>query len=523
MDQQKLAYFQEITGVKDSSLSHQILDAYGWDLDSAIQAMVDKTTNVIPEYEESMRVSASTNSDPQTVVRANTADTSLGIVSTSLSPPSHNPSPGGIQVTEQSFVDDRSLFERIGDGEHFQGPSAGVESSDGTTFVWRVVTLPFTILRGSYNIIYGAFGIGIWMARGLFSTGVGSLRLTEAPNQTPATAGGSQPNIAPIVSVPSGASEASNFLRSFERRYGDYHPEFQAVSFMEALRRAGQEYKFLFVYLHAPQHVNTPVFCETTLRNEAVVDLINENFISWGADVRNTEGYQMSNSLNASTFPFCAVIAGSSNQRIAVVCQVEGYRTAGELLTILENVVEEESASLNASRQEQEARDLNCRLREEQDESYRIGLQADQERERREQIEVDRAAREKFDADQKKIQDEKEAAQAAQISFQKEANLARHRQDLAFKLGPEPEKGADVTHVAVRLPSGERKERRFMNTTKVKALYDYIESLHSFESVTFLLISNFPRVVYGPDKFELTLNDAGLHPSASLFVQVQES
>lgn len=220
---------------------------------------------------------------------------------------------------------------------------------------------------------------------------------------------------------------------------------------------------------------------------------------------------------------------------------------------------------------------------------------------------MDRAAREKFDADQKKIQDEKEAAQAAQISFQKEANLARHRQDLAFKLGPEPEKGADVTHVcvdifvslsnkqrnknfghyvascyceyaivwvfltdyflwfpyacliylepsefsvffllfspyylkrnytdnlfssiyylqvAVRLPSGERKERRFMNTTKVKALYDYIESLHSFESVTFLLISNFPRVVYGPDKFELTLNDAGLHPSASLFVQVQES
>lgn len=59
---------------------------------------------------------------------------------------------------------------------------------------------------------------------------------------------------------------------------------------------------------------------------------------------------------------------------------MEGYRTAGELLTILENVVEEESASLNASRQEQEARDLNCRLREEQDESYRIGLQADQVR-----------------------------------------------------------------------------------------------------------------------------------------------
>lgn len=122
--------------------------------------------------------------------------------------------------------------------------------------------------------------------------------------------------------MPSGATEASNFLRAYERRYGDYHPEFQAVSFMEALRKAGEEFKFLFVYLHAAQHLNTPAFCETTLRNEVVVDFINENFIAWGADVHKTEGYHMSNSLNASTFPFCAIVAGSSNQRIAVVCQV---------------------------------------------------------------------------------------------------------------------------------------------------------------------------------------------------------
>jgi FAS-associated factor 2 len=74
----------------------------------------------------------------------------------------------------------------------------------------------------------------------------------------------------------------------------------------------------------------------------------------------------------------------------------------------------------------------------------------------------------------------------------------------------------------VRLPSGERKERRFINTTKVQALYDYIESLNSFEADRFLLISNFPRVVYGPDKLDLTLKDAGLHPRTSLFVQVQE-
>lgn len=149
--------------------------------------------------------------------------------------------------------------------------------------------------------------------------------MTGPPNQGMGTITevGTLPNVASAAnSIPSGASEASNFLRAYERRYGDYHPEFQAVSFMEALRKAGQEFKFLFVYLHAAQHVNTPAFCETTLCNDVVVDFINENFIAWGTDVHKTEGYQMSNILNASTFPFCAIIAGSSSQRIAVVHQV---------------------------------------------------------------------------------------------------------------------------------------------------------------------------------------------------------
>ena len=57
---------------------------------------------------------------------------------------------------------------------------------------------------------------------------------------------------------------------------------------------------------------------------------------------------------------------------------MEGKRSTAELLTMIQNVIEEQSASLIARRQVQEARDLNCRLREEQDEAYRVGLLADQ-------------------------------------------------------------------------------------------------------------------------------------------------
>jgi len=75
----------------------------------------------------------------------------------------------------------------------------------------------------------------------------------------------------------------------------------------------------------------------------------------------------------------------------------------------------------------------------------------------------------------------------------------------------------------VRLPSGDRKERRFKNTANVQMLYDYVESLDCVGSESFLLLSNFPRVEYGPDKLDLTLKDAGLHPRTSLFVQIQDS
>lgn len=130
MDQKKLAYFQEITGVKDSSLSHQILDAYGWDLDSAIQAMVDKDTNSIPEYEESMRVSAGADGS-RLDVRAN----GVGLVPGSSSSPAQTPSSlSVVPVSEPRFVDERSLFERIGDGEQYHASSAEVAESGDVAY-----------------------------------------------------------------------------------------------------------------------------------------------------------------------------------------------------------------------------------------------------------------------------------------------------------------------------------------------------------------------------------------------------
>ncbi|KAM3290294.1 hypothetical protein P3S67_018583 [Capsicum chacoense] len=51
------------------------------------------------------------------------------------------------------------------------------------------------------------------------------------------------------------------------------------------------------------------------------------------------------------------------------------------------------------------------------------------------------------------------------------------RQEKLLSLGPEPEKGPDVTQVLVQFSSGECKERRFHCTATSQSLHDYVDSL----------------------------------------------
>ena len=69
-------------------------------------------------------------------------------------------------------------------------------------------------------------------------------------------------------------------------------------------------------------------------------------------------------------------------------------------------------------------------------------------------------------------------------------------------------------------PSGKRRGSRFHTAATIQSLYDYVDSLGCLDVEDYSLVSNFPRVVYGPDKANLNLKEAGLHPQASLFVEL---
>lgn len=112
------------------------------------------------------------------------------------------------------------------------------------------------------------------------------------------------------------------FLTVFEQQYSSMHPFFYACRLAEALKIAEADRKFLFLYLHAPDHPFTPSFCRETLCSEMVVQFLDSNFVSWGGLADSGEGLQTAMLLHPQSFPFCALIAPAPGDSIAVLQQV---------------------------------------------------------------------------------------------------------------------------------------------------------------------------------------------------------
>ncbi|KAF8727864.1 hypothetical protein HU200_018430 [Digitaria exilis] len=461
----KVSYFQAITGISDPDLCTEILAAHNWDLQVAVSSITANPS--------SPSASASTSSR-EPAPSAPLEDAEL------VAPPPPMPPPPPQQQQQPGIA-------------------------------WKLVTLPFYVISGGVGLVAGTFRLGAWVAGGVLSRSLSILGLAGQ-------AGGDR-----LLELPPSAAEAADFVAEFEREFGAGRgPRFVAEGFADALQRAQREFKLLFVYLHSPDHPDTPAFCGGCLCAEPVAAFIDENFVSWGGSIRRTEGFKMSNSLNASRFPFCAVVMASTNQRIMLLQQVEGPKSPEEMITILQRVVEECATSLVAARIEAEERLSNQRLREEQDAAYRAALEADQARERERLEELERCEREAAEAERKRKEEEEALVRAAQEAAEREAALARRRQEKAMTLGAEPEKGPGVTQVLIRFPTGERKERRFHSSATITSLYDYVDSLDCLKAEKYSLVSNFPRVTYGPEKHSLTLEEAGLHPQASLFIEVEQ-
>ena len=305
--------------------------------------------------------------------------------------------------------------------------------------------------------------------------------------------------------------ETRLFLSGFDRKYSEQHPSFHGRSYIDAVRKAHRESKFLIVYLHAPLHEDTDKFCQQVLCRREVSDYCDRSAVTWAGQIWDTEAYALSQQLRVSTYPFVAVLMCRSEVEVEIVDRVQGKIEAGSLLNRFRNVMASFETHINTVRQTQQRQRADSLLREEQDREFREAEAQDRRnRERREQEMAEARVKEQ---EARLVEEREKAAEADRI-----ANMERRKAELS----EEPSAGTDIATVRFLLPNGSKVTRRFTKDTCIKTVHEWMEvHFYSIESTTsnFSLSTAHPKVELTGSHLTSTLEAAGLFPRGMLYVQ----
>ncbi|KAG8224448.1 hypothetical protein J437_LFUL003171 [Ladona fulva] len=444
---EKLLQFQELTGIEDISVCQDVLQRHSWDLEVAVQDQLN-----MREGRPSVFFSSRERDNPSPVVDA------VGSRGRSVVPSRGFPS-----------------------GSWWRwGESSGETRRRGITgFITGLFSFVFQLCyRTITSIIFSAVNMLRPDPR-LFGTD-------------------------PVADV-------ASFVTDFESNFGTIHPIFFRGSYSDALAHAKRDLRFLMVYLHCPQHQDTPTFCRSTLGDPDFVAFVDSQALFWGCSVTSPEGYKVALTLRECSYPFLALLV-LRDTKMTVVGRLEGAVGPRELIMTLQTLMAENEASLIAARADRNERSFTQTLRRQQDEAYAESLRADREKERRRQEE-----REKEEEEQRKRE---EALQEEQRRIEE---IRRRKIEWATRVPDEPSPDdPEAVHVVIKLPSGKRLERRFRLGHPLQALYYYV-FCHPDSPDSFEIATNFPKRVLNcmPTENEestQTLEQIGLRRGEVLFV-----
>lgn len=377
-----------------------------------------------------------------------------------------------------------------------------------------ILALPVTIVRASLGLVFGVVGLGIRVFGGVLSAVLPPV-LARRARALPHAVGGE---------VDDPVAAAARFRRDLRDACGDAPaPDFRECSHRDALREAQDQLKFLFVYLHSPDHADAPRFCRDVLCDPRVRSLVDERFVAWGGDVRRSDAFRLAAAVSPSTFPYVALLSNVDG-RASLLLAVEGTVEPEHLVELLTRAAEEHGSAFDRARASRAERDAARTLREEQDAAFRESLEADARRAEeveRAEAEAARAEAERAAAEAK----ERAAAERAAAEAAERRRLAESRRaEKAAALREEPAADAPgVCKVAVKFPNGGREERRFLEGDTVGGVYDFVDTLECAGEGPYSLVSSFPRRVFDRVEDErLTLSDAGLSPQAMLMYRLDD-
>uniref|UniRef100_A0A4W4DTL9 UBX domain-containing protein n=1 Tax=Electrophorus electricus TaxID=8005 RepID=A0A4W4DTL9_ELEEL len=315
-----------------------------------------------------------------------------------------------------------------------------------------------------------------------------------------------------------------HFTAEFSSRYGDCHPVFYIGSLEAASQEAfygkARDRKLLAIYLHNDDSVLSNVFCSQMMCADSIVSYLSQNFITWAWDV--TKEANKARLLTMCTRHFGSVVAQTirtyKTDQFPLLLIVMGKRTSNEVLNVIQgNTTVDElmmrlmgAMEIFTAQQQEDIRDEDERearemVKREQDEAYRLSLEADRKK--------------------REAQEREEAEQVRQEQIRKEQEEEREaiRLSLEQALPPEPSEdgGERISKLRIRTPSGEFLERRFLGTTRLQVLFDFVAS-KGYPSDEFKLLTTFPRRNITQLEPSGTLLEAKLFPQETLFLEAKE-
>lgn len=302
---------------------------------------------------------------------------------------------------------------------------------------------------------------------------------------------------------------AARFVREFEEEYGPHSIPFLENGYNMALEKAHRDLKFLLVILVSPEHDDTSGWVRDTLLSPEVAGFINDpqnNLLVWGGNVRDSEPYQVSNSLRCTKFPFAAAIVHTPNvssNAMSIVSRISGTTSPAEFEEKLRTAISQNKDPLERIRSQRAEQQASRSLREEQDSAYERSLAIDRER-----------ARQRREAEEARRREEQQAAEREAAEEKRMQNLQQWKQWRAQSIPDEPAADVkDAIRLSIRFSSGDRVIRRFAPDASLEELYAFVECYdvlqeqggtaekpEGFEhQYGFRLVSPMPRVVYEVD------------------------
>ncbi|KAI8078971.1 uncharacterized protein B0P05DRAFT_105368 [Gilbertella persicaria] len=268
-----------------------------------------------------------------------------------------------------------------------------------------------------------------------------------------------------------------------------------------------------------------------TLCSSRLIDFIRQkNILVWAGDVHASEAHKVSYTLQASTYPFMALIALQSNvgssPKMTVIERMEGPSHPEELVSQIEHAMDRHGAVVHRLKNEREQREQERQLRVDQDAAYHESLKADQEKARK--------AQEEKEAQQEQERQKQLALEAIALQKQKREQYIQY---LYGQLPDEPTEGP-MAKLSFRLADGDRVIRTFKQDATVDTLYQFVQVYPFIKNnqakdvsvkapsdyqhqYKFTIHSPYPRMEYEPSSKPL-IDIKSLWPSATLVVEEEE-